>query len=249
MHNKTFVRRAAVAGTLGLLAVASACTLKSPEAPSLTGPSELATSVTVTASPDILTQDGNSQAIVTIFVRNETARPVPNVPMRLDILVNGFVNNSFGQLSQQSAVTGSDGRATVVYTAPLAPASSEDPGTDVRIWVELVGANYDNIVGRSASIRLVRPGVVLVPGAPLPDFSFTPATPGVGVDVQFNAQASRDDDGVIVRYEWNYGDGEIETGIVQQHDFTVAGTYDVTLTVTDDDGLKASKTRSITVVP
>jgi PKD repeat protein len=50
-----------------------------------------------------------------------------------------------------------------------------------------------------------------------------------------------------VSYEWDYGDGDRESGITQSHDFTAAGDYQVTLTVTDDSGLKASRTRVISV--
>jgi len=49
---------------------ASACTVKKTEAPALTGPSELGLSLTVSATPDILTQDGSSQATVTVVARD-----------------------------------------------------------------------------------------------------------------------------------------------------------------------------------
>ena len=63
MNRRTRCRVAAVAAALTL---GSACTMKSQEAPPLSGPSEYATSIAIAASPDVLTQDGASQALVTV---------------------------------------------------------------------------------------------------------------------------------------------------------------------------------------
>jgi hypothetical protein len=41
----------------------------------------------------------------------------------------------------------------------------------------------------------------------------------------------------IVSYNWDFGDGETATGEQITHAFAATGTYDVTLTVTDEAGL------------
>ena len=66
--------------------------------------------------------------------------------------------------------------------------------------------------------------------------------------VLFNASSSYDPDGYIVSYEWDFGDGSTGTGEIIYHKYCDVGTYDVTLTVTDDDGLKDSITKSIEVI-
>jgi PKD repeat protein len=50
-----------------------------------------------------------------------------------------------------------------------------------------------------------------------------------------------------VRYDWNWGDGESGTGLFQDHDFLTAGTFNVTLTVTDDTGLTGTVSKAVTV--
>ena len=58
--------------------------------------------------------------------------------------------------------------------------------------------------------------------------------------VSFDASASTDVDGQVATYAWNFGDGTTGTGIVRDHRYTAPGTYPVTLTATDNAGLKVS---------
>ena len=65
----------------------------------------------------------------------------------------------------------------------------------------------------------------------------------------FDADDSRDNDGRITGYSWNFGDGATGEGREPRHDYAAAGAYNVTLTVTDDDGATGSVTRQITTSP
>jgi PKD domain-containing protein len=47
---------------------------------------------------------------------------------------------------------------------------------------------------------------------------------------------SSDSDGVIIRYEWNFGDGTTGDAPDTAKVYTTAGTYTVTHSVIDDDG-------------
>ena len=58
-----------------------------------------------------------------------------------------------------------------------------------------------------------------------------------GQPVSFDGSASRDTDGNLVAFEWDFGDGNGATGASPTHAYQAAGTYTVTLTVTDDGGL------------
>jgi PKD repeat protein len=63
----------------------------------------------------------------------------------------------------------------------------------------------------------------------------------------FDAGASDDDDGTIVSYSWNFGDGTSGTGVTTSHTYNEDGTFTVTLTVTDDDDDTDDASSSVTV--
>ena len=54
------------------------------------------------------------------------------------------------------------------------------------------------------------------------------------LELSVDATGSSDSDGTIVDYSWNFGDGGTATGVTADHTFAEAGTYAVSLTVTDD---------------
>jgi len=66
--------------------------------------------------------------------------------------------------------------------------------------------------------------------------------------IQFDSTGSKDDDGKIDFYRWNFGDGSTE--IIDQsptHYYPLEGTYTVTLTVIDNDGSTDTDTASVYV--
>jgi PKD repeat protein len=63
----------------------------------------------------------------------------------------------------------------------------------------------------------------------------------------FFAYDSDDADGYIIRYDWSFSDGSTDRLPYASHHFDNPGTYDVTLTVTDERGAVDSVTKSVTV--
>jgi subtilisin len=63
----------------------------------------------------------------------------------------------------------------------------------------------------------------------------------------FDGSASSDPDGSIVSYIWNFGDGNTGSGVTTSHTFATAGSYFVTLTVTDNNDATDADTQSVTV--
>lgn len=68
-----------------------------------------------------------------------------------------------------------------------------------------------------------------------------------GRDVTFDATGSGDGDGSIASYAWDFGDGSTGSGASTGHPYAADGTYQVTLTVTDDDGATGTVTHPVTV--
>jgi peptide/nickel transport system substrate-binding protein len=58
----------------------------------------------------------------------------------------------------------------------------------------------------------------------------------VDEEVTFNARGSRDPDGEIVAYNWNFGDGSTGEGIEASHSYSVPGEYVITCEIEDDAG-------------
>src|SRR5262249_6226198 len=83
----------------------------------------------------------------------------------------------------------------------------------------------------------------------------TPPTANAGADqtalslasLTFNGSSSADPDGPIASYAWNFGDGATATGAVVSHSFSRAGSYTVSLTVTDGAGATGSDTAIATI--
>lgn len=66
--------------------------------------------------------------------------------------------------------------------------------------------------------------------------------------LRVDGSGSADADGTIASYAWSFGDGATAAGRTPAaHAYAVAGTYAVTLTVTDDRGDTGRTTRNVTV--
>ena len=79
--------------------------------------------------------------------------------------------------------------------------------------------------------------------APTADFTYTT----LGGNAVGFADQSTDPDGTITAWSWNFGDGGTSTVQNPTHTYASPGTYNVTLTVTDDDGATDPVTRSVSV--
>jgi len=81
---------------------------------------------------------------------------------------------------------------------------------------------------------------------PQVQFVVSPTSPGVREQVNFNAAGSTDD-GSIVSFEWDFGDGGTGSGERVSHRYETPNTFTVLLVVTDDQGATASSSQSVTV--
>jgi PKD repeat protein len=237
------------------IVLSAGCTVHQTEAPSLTGPSELALSLNIAASPDHVAQDGSSTSTIAVTARDFNGKPMANVELRFDIVVNNQVTQ-FGSLSTKTAVTNGSGRATVVYTPPAAsPFLTGGQSTVVTITAEPVGTNYSisRVLDRQVALLVAPPPAPPpVAGAPTASVTYLPASPKVGQLVTFNAAASAAQAGhQIVSWYWDFGDAlaNDEHGNDASHIYLTAGTYYMVLGVTDDLGRVNSDVKTIVVTP
>lgn len=237
---------------LAVFAATAACTVHGTDVPDLAGPSEFGLSLALTATPDSISQDGASQSSIAVVARGPDGTAKAGVSIRVQTAVNGALQD-YGTLSARTIVTGTDGRAVAVYTAPP-PAASLGSGSIVTILVTPIGTNYQTATGQSAEIRLVPPGVVLPPAsAPTPNFTVSPQPVSAGIAANFDAsrscasQSSCSSTAGITSFSWNFGDGSSGVGPVTAHTFAAAGSYMVTLTVTNDRGLTNSTAQAVSV--
>jgi PKD repeat protein len=74
-----------------------------------------------------------------------------------------------------------------------------------------------------------------------------PYSVAVGTPLTLSSGGSFDPDGSLVSYQWTLGDGRTASGPAPTVSYPTAGTYSVTVTVTDNLGATANSTTTVTV--
>ena len=75
-----------------------------------------------------------------------------------------------------------------------------------------------------------------------------PYTAILDTAISFSSAGSSDLDGSIVSYLWDFGDGNISTEANPNHSYSSAGLFNISLTVTDNDGLTDEKTSTANIL-
>jgi PKD repeat protein len=232
--------------------IAAGCSVSKQEAPALSGPSEFGTSIVLSASPELLVQDGVSQSVITATARDTAGRPVAGLGIHWGATASS-TRDLPGTLSTTSSVTDSGGRATMVLTAPPVPTEAPNPPAQIVVLATPVEGSATDAVARTVVIRLQPPAGVL-PANNLPVARFT-VSPKVGIvdePVTFDASTTTDDGEPCLSrctYMWDFGDGISASGISVSHVYRGPDTtgYTVTLTVKDERNGIASSTATVPV--
>jgi len=238
------------ATTLAFL-VSAACTVHQSDVPSVSGPSGLALSLKLQATPDMLVQDGSQFSKIAVSAFNAGGQPIA-VNVHLDVSVNGGVQD-YGTLSAHSVMTGTDAaNPTIVTYVP--PAAATGVSNTVTILGKLIASDASASSAQQVLITIVPVTLQAPPtsstpvAAPTAKFTFSPTSPGTNQDVFFNATSSTAAAGHrVASYAWDFGDGSTGSGSTPSHAFARSGTFTVTLVVTDDLGQTGNVTSTVTV--
>jgi PKD repeat protein len=238
MDRRTFRVRAQWVAVALLTLLMSACGLQNQEQPSLVGPADQGLSIVMTATPDQLPRDGNSQSVITLVARDSSNRPLVGQRLLLEL---GAGSPAGSALSEAEVTTNSLGSATFAVSAP----SEGTTGNQIVVNSKPVGTNNDNIFVRSITIG-VNPSNTAAPTAA---FTFSPAAPEINQVVTFDASTTTDE-GVACRsctFLWNFGGDGTASGAVVTHVFAVGGTYNVMLTAIDSAGTSGAVTQAVAI--
>ncbi len=114
----------------------------------------------------------------------------------------------------------------------------------------VAGRHLIYVQGIDASGNVGSPNAVILNitsgggGNVAPTANFSVASSGLTANF---TDTSSDSDGTIVARSWNFGDGTTSTSTNPSKTYAAAGTYTVSLGVTDNGGLSAGKSQAVTV--
>ena len=230
--------RVVTAGFAALVAATlAACSIDKQEMPPLAGPSEFALSLSMSAAPDTIPRDGESQSVITITARDAQSRPIVGQRITVTLAANAPQGTA---LSQSEVVTASNGQATVALTAPVNGSIG-----NIQVSATPIGTNASNATAHTIAIVATPENGTI----PTPAFAFSPSSPDVGQTVTFDASTTRDE-GVscgACTFAWSFGGDGTATGMRATHAFTSGGAFVVTLTATDGGGSSATTQQTVTV--
>ena len=202
----------------------------------------------------------NPAPIKTIFVsnadassyRNLSSVSIPTQPSPIKgIFISGEDAKYKANLSMVSISTNPAPIKTIFISNADASSYRNLSGVSIPTQpspiTEIFISNADVAFNRNLSNILTQPPIENQP--PIASFTYIPENPLVDEQITFDASASTDPDGTIVKYEWDFGDGNVTntTHEILNHSYSEAGSYEVTLTVTDDKEATNSTTKIITV--
>ena len=243
--------------TLALGLGITGCGLDDVEIPELDGPSELGLSLKLTVSPDIITADGFSTALITIQAFDQNGGPLVGRDIFLSISDEdgrtadiGEFRSSNGPGTGITVRTNAQGVAQAVYEAP---ARTDATGNQtVLINARPIGTDYAGAIYRTVRLELRSAEPRLFPQNPNndpPSCNFAVQAPSgfrTNVSILFQSTSS-DPDGTIVRYEWDFGNGTRSDHSDVNASYRLPGSYTVTHVVTDDDGAQDACAAIVTV--
>ncbi len=156
-----------------------------------------------------------------------------NIEAITDPLGNAWYDNSGDEIADKCAY---------VYGSSLGGSGTAQYNEQIGTGNYYLQEEWSN--ASSSCVQRMAGGTV---GSPTAAFTYSPTSPATGQTVTFNGSSSTDTGANITSYAWNFGDGKTSTGVSAPHAYTQAGTYTVSLKVTDSSGQTSTAIKTVAV--
>jgi PKD repeat protein len=184
------------------------------------------------------TSDKNSQIVLTANGRLMGERFNNSGP--LNLVVN-FANTTGRTVSQVQILEGVPGRNGTVTTLASTATHTTTPAVGQHFYYARITQDDGKLLW-SAPIWVNQTSGTPANVPPVANFSFS-----VNALAVTFSNTSTDSDGSIASQSWNFGDGGTATTSSPSRTYASAGTYNVSLTVTDNLGASHAVTKAVTV--
>ncbi len=176
----------------------------------------------------------------------------PNAPTNLTASASGpgsidlsWTDNSADE-DMFNVQVSPDGSSWVTTAQLAADATSYTDGDLLAETTYYYRVNAQNSAGSSDYTNVgsaITDPLPPVNEAPVASFTYD----CTDLDCTFDGTGSTDSDGTITAHNWSFGDGGTDTGSTTSHSFASAGTFDVSLSVMDDEGATGDALETIDV--
>ncbi len=194
-------------------------------------------------------------------VINEMLNEIPNatyrkigegkyfyLPMNMNysIFIEGYGSGDF-TVTQITPITNKTASVNSIVNVSLSNQTEGSINLGVGDTNYCLNMDYD---GDNMTDELLFPSTnetIEVNENPIASFEYFPSNPVAHKDIAFNATDSYDPDGTLVNWTWDFGDGNMSYEPHPTHHYPDAGVYNITLTVTDNNGATNYTTKQIVV--
>ncbi|HXC17716.1 MAG TPA: PKD domain-containing protein [Holophagaceae bacterium] len=225
------------------------------------GASAITRTVTFTATDNTGVSSSDTRTVTV----NPVTVPPNTVTASITTPSGNVTLNSGASQAFAGSATDSSSSATLSYSWNFGDGSTATGATSSHTFTNsgtsaitrtVTFTATDNTGVSSSDTRTVTVNPATVPPNTVTASITTPSgnvTLNSGANQAFAGSASDSSSSATLSYSWNFGDGSTATGASTSHTFTNTGssavTYTVIFTATDNTGVSASATRSVTVNP
>jgi thermitase len=170
----------------------------------------------------------------------------------------GMISESFNVTLYASPSNSTPAETHPIGVMPVVDLSAEANISLTFTWSTANFTAHDYVIWAAADIipgeivtdnNVCYDGTVKIVKAPVATFTYSPVPATENIPVTFDASNSTPNGGYLTSFTWDFKDGNVTTTAdpVIAHAYSSHGTYDVTLTVMDSEGLTNSTWRLVEV--